>query len=59
MNGCSVTLGYQNRFILIRELNSESQLLQELCALLGVQKTHTTPYHTQANAIAERNNRGL
>ena len=37
----------------------ESELMQELCRLWGVAKTHTTPYHPQANGIVERNNRVL
>ena len=37
----------------------ESQLMQELCMLWGVTKTHTTPYHSQANGVVERGNRGL
>ena len=37
----------------------ESQLMSELCQLWGVHKTHTTPYHPQANGIVERNNRVL
>jgi transposase InsO family protein len=37
----------------------ESQLLSELCVLWNVNKTHTTPYHPQANGVCERNNRGL
>ena len=37
----------------------ESQLLSELCEKWGIKKTHTTPYHPQANGVVERNNRSL
>jgi transposase InsO family protein len=37
----------------------EGQLMEELCQLWGINKTHTTPYHPQANGMVERNNRTL
>ena len=37
----------------------ESKLMAELCALWGVRKSHTTPYHPQANGVVERGNRDL
>ena len=30
--------------------------MSELCSLWDVKKTHTTPYHPQANGVVERNN---
>ena len=35
----------------------ESRLMAELCALWGVRKNHTTPYHSQANGVVKRGNR--
>ena len=37
----------------------ESRLMQELCAIWGVVKTRTTPYHPQGNGLVERGNRDL
>ena len=37
----------------------ESQLFQEVCRLLGIKKSRTTPYRPQCDAIVERFNRTL
>ena len=37
----------------------ESQLLAEVCRLLGIQKSRTTPYHPQCDGLVERWNRTL
>eukprot|EP00731_Ephydatia_muelleri_P015652 Em0009g76a len=39
--------------------NFESALFKEVCLLLGVHKTRTTPYHPQSDGLVERFNRTL
>ena len=39
--------------------NFESTLLTEICKLIGVVKTRTTPYHPQSNRLVERFNHML
>ena len=39
--------------------NFESALLKEVCQLLGVVKTRTTPYHPQSDGLVQRFNRTL
>jgi len=34
----------------------ESQLMSEVCKLLGIHKTKTTPYHPQSDGLVERFN---
>jgi transposase InsO family protein len=37
----------------------ESELMAEVCRLLGIHKTRTTPYHPQSDGLVERYNRTL
>ena len=39
--------------------NFESKIIQELCSLLGMQKSRTTPYYPMGNGHSERFNRTL
>ena len=39
--------------------NFESEIAREMCKLMGVKKSRTTPYHPQGNAGPERFNRTL
>ena len=39
--------------------NFESTMIKEVCQLLGIVKTRTTPYHPQSDGLVERFNRTL
>ena len=42
-----------------QERNFESKLFAELCELLDVRKTRTSPYHPQSDGLVERLNRTI
>ena len=52
-------LGVPERIHTDQGAQFESKLMAKLCALSGVRKSHTTPYHPQANGVVERGNRDL
>ena len=52
-------LGVPERIDTDQGAQFESRLMAELCALWGVRKSHTTPYHPQANRVVKRGNMGL
>ena len=39
--------------------NFESKIITKVCALLGIEKSRTTPYHPQSDGLVERFNRTL
>ena len=39
--------------------NSESETFQEVCRLLGINKTRTTPYHPQSDGMVEHFNKTI
>ena len=53
------------RFLIPQQLHSdqgrqfESKIITEICRLLNINKTRTTPYHPQSNRLVERFNRIL
>ena len=42
-----------------RGSNFESLIVSEMCSILKIRKTRTTPYHPEGNGLVERTNRSL
>ena len=51
--------GFPQKIISDQGRNFESQLIKDLCAMAGVEKIRTTPYHPQTNGQCERFNSTL
>ena len=58
-NNFILNFGIPTRLHSDQGANFESDIIQELCILTNMKKTHTTPYHPQGNAGPERFNRTL
>ena len=58
-NDFIVHFGIPNRIHSDHGANFESRTISELCKLIGIKKSHTTPYHQEGNAGPERFNRTL
>ena len=58
-NDFIVHFGIHNRIHSDQGANFESRTISELCRIIGIKKSHTTPYHPEGNAGPERFNRTL
>ena len=54
-----ISFGWSVNFNSDKGTNFMSELIHELCRFLGIQRTSTTSFHPEGNAMIERSNRTL
>ena len=59
MNFVFFTTVFLRKFTVIKGRNFETRVIKQLCKLLGIKKSSTTPYHPMGNGSAERFNQTL
>lgn len=59
INNFVVHYGLPRRIHTDQGRNFESNLIKEMCTVLGLEKSHTTPYHAMGNGLTEKFNSTL
>lgn len=59
INSFAVHYGLPRRIHTDQGRNFESKMIQEMCTVLGIEKSHTTSYHPMGNGMTEKFNQTL